>query len=285
MNNLTRLICLLFVTAAMGMASCRADVVTPSNKIINKNVNVGNFSSISLTCAGKVVYSQGAAPSVRINGSDNIIDLVEMKNGGGKLTIKFRDGVKVKLRDDNDLVLYISSPTISSLSIIGSGDIDVKSPINASSLNISVTGSGDIETKGISATGDINVVLCGSGDVNMDLNNRANAINVAVSGSGDVECENPTAHKINCALSGSGDIDIKGGSAREASFAVTGSGDIAAKRLDAGIVNASVSGSGNIFCRATNTLTTSNTGSGDVKYYGNPKVVNSGGKKPEPMNF
>ncbi len=287
MRRLTHLMCAAIMAMAIGTVSCDAQTqtVTPSNNIINRTVKTGDISGIVMTCKGKVVYSQGAASSIRMNGADNVLDVVELKNNGGRLVIKFRDNVRVKSLDDDDLVFYITSPSVSNLSVTGSGNIEVNSALNVSSLDLLVSGSGDVETKGIKASGDINVSVSGSGAVEMDIDNRANAINVSLSGSGDVECENMTARSISCGVSGSGDVEFKGGITNKASFSISGSGSVEAKRLEAVNVTAAVSGSGRVVCNVADTLKSSISGSGSIKYYGTPKVINTGKKQPEAMRF
>lgn len=287
MKRLTHLICVALMAIAMGTVSCNAktQTVTPSSNIINRTVKTGDISGIVMMCKGKVVYSQGATSSIRMNGADNVLDVVELKNNGGRLVIKFRDDVRVQSLDDDELVFYITSPSVNSLSVTGSGDIEVNSTLNVASLDLLVSGSGDVETKGIKASGHINVSVSGSGAVDMDIDNRANAINIGISGSGDVECENVTARSISCGVSGSGDVEFKGGITNKASFEVSGSGEVEAKHLEAGIVVAAVSGSGKVVCRASDTLESSISGSGSIKYYGTPKVTSAGRKQPEAARF
>lgn len=290
MKIYTRFISLAVIAAFLGIftafATTSTKTVTASNKIIDKDMSVGDFHDITLSCQGKVVYSQGAKTSIRVNGADNIVPLVELKNDGGKLKIKFRDNVKIDLGDNNNLVFHITTPNVSGLNVVGSGDIDVNGAINAhSSLNLSVTGSGDIETKDIRSSGALKVSVTGSGDINMDISNTASNISMTVVGSGDIECENPAAHNMTCTLNGSGDIEIKGGRTTKAIFDLSGSGDIAAKRMKAGNVDATVRGSGNVICNAIESLKTSITGSGNVKYIGNPKVIVTGTKKPDQLTF
>ena len=240
MRRLTHLVFIAIMAIAIGTVSCNAktQTVTPSSNIINRSVNTGDIHGIVMMCKGKVVYSQEAASSIRMNGADNVLDVVELKNNGGRLVIKLRDDVRVLSLDDDDLVFYITSPSVNSLSVTGAGDIEVNSMLNVASLDLSVSGSGDVETKGIKASGSINVKVSGSGSVDMDIDNRANAINIGVSGSGDVEFENVTARSINCSVSGSGDVEFKSGITNKAEFAVSGSGEVEAKHLEAGIVAA-----------------------------------------------
>lgn len=287
MSRLTHFISVAIMAIAMSTVSCNAktQTVIPSNNIINKTVKTADISGIVMMCKGKVVYSQGAASSIRMNGADNVLDVVELKNNGGKLVIKFRDDVRVHLLDDDGLVFYITSPSVSNLSVTDAGDIEVNSMLNVQSLDVSVSGSGDVETKGIKASGAINVSVSGSGAVEMDIDNCASTINIDISGCGDVECDNVTARSINCGVSGSGDAEFKSGITNKALFAVSGSGEVEAKHLEAGIVKAAVSGNGRVVCRAADTLESTISGSGSVRYYGTPKVISNGWKQPEAMRF
>lgn len=279
MNSFSKIYSLAIL--AIGLVACQLNAVNPSYRIVDKNVTSGDFTSISLGLKGKVVYSQGSTTTARVSGSDNVVDLVQFQNVGGKLTIKFQDGVNVRIDDDDDLMIYISSPNINALTVTGAGSIDVSGALNVSSLDLKVTGRGDIETKGIRASGDITATVTGSGDISMDANNQANSITMTTSGSGDVDCDNPTARTITATVSGTGDIDIEGGLTSTATLTTTGTGKIEAHRLEAGVVNATVTGRGDITCYAVDTLKSNISGRGSVRYLGSPKIVSSGNYQPE----
>ena len=118
------------------------------------------------------------------------------------------------------------------------------------SLNsVAISGSGDIISKDVINTDSFSAAVSGSGDMNLNINARN--MEARVSGSGDLEF-NGSADKFSASVSGSGGIDAFGLKTVDCDLKVSGSGGI---RIDV---------SGNLYARVS--------GSGGVKYTGNPKV-------------
>ena len=114
---------------------------------------------------------------------------------------------------------------------------------------VALAGSGDVVSRDPLASDQMKVALAGSGDIRLEL--QANATVAAVSGSGDLE------------LSG-----------RSTTFeaAVAGSGDIKASGLKSENADLKISGSGTIEAHAEKEIVARVSGSGDIKYKGNPDV-------------
>lgn len=113
------------------------------------------------------------------------------------------------------------------------------------------------------------VSLTGSGDITSSDEIKADTFEVHVTGSGDVSLH-LNAGSVQGKVVGSGDLDLQG-KARDLEFVVTGSGDIEASRLQAARATATVSGSGGIEVHATEALKSRVSGSGDIRYIGNPQ--------------
>tara|TARA_R110002049_G_scaffold181272_2_gene348504 strand:- start:110662 stop:111462 length:801 start_codon:yes stop_codon:yes gene_type:complete len=117
------------------------------------------------------------------------------------------------------------------------------------------------------------IALSGSGDIIGRKKLKSNNLQVAISGSGDVTLDVET-DQISAAMSGSGDMNLSG-EASNFEVSISGSGDIEAYELNAENVDASVSGSANINVTAHNRLKARVSGSGDIKYRGNPTKVDT----------
>jgi Putative auto-transporter adhesin, head GIN domain len=114
------------------------------------------------------------------------------------------------------------------------------------------------------------IALSGSGDVNSKNPIKTTYFVATLSGSGNINLEFD-ADSIETKLSGSGDIILKGTTNKLISK-TSGSGDVSANKLNAKEVECGISGSGtiNVFC--TESLKARISGSGDIFYYGNPKI-------------
>lgn len=115
---------------------------------------------------------------------------------------------------------------------------------------IEILGSGDIECNELLKTNHLKASVDGSGDINLNI--AAKSLNVGVYGSGDIELRG----KVN-------DFDAT----------VDGSGDIDAFKLIAQNAYTSVLGSGDIQVYVEQQLNASTTGSGDIRFKGNPVTV------------
>lgn len=114
------------------------------------------------------------------------------------------------------------------------------------------------------------VALAGSGDIISKDPIVTDEIKIAVAGSGDIQLELDANHS-KAAISGSGDIELSGTS-KSFEAAVAGSGDIEAYDLKTEKSELKISGSGTIHASVENELVARISGSGNVKYKGNPRV-------------
>jgi Putative auto-transporter adhesin, head GIN domain len=113
--------------------------------------------------------------------------------------------------------------------------------------------------------------MSGSGDVRADGTLKGSKLRIGISGSGNFNL-NLDYTELDLGISGSGDVMLDGKSDK-VTMGVSGSGDIKAGNLKAQSVKCSVSGSGNINCNAQKSLEAYVSGSGDIKYSGNPSSV------------
>lgn len=271
---------IIAVSQIVGVA-CAARNVTPSKVTAEKSVTMQKINQISLNITAKVIYTQGSATTLTMSGPDNLLPLIVLDNSNGALSISYPSDLNIKGRlDKDDIVINITSPSVSGFAVCSAGEIEVPSAISVKDLSLAVTGAGDMELKGVTATGALNAAVTGAGDLELDMHVKAAFVNLAVTGAGDLECENITTPLLNAAVSGSGDIELKGGKADVANFSTSGAGDINARKMPAAQVSATVCGAGDILCNATTTLNASITGGGEIKYVGSPKVQCTTARKP-----
>ena len=201
----------------------------------------------------------------RIKGSGNIIN--ETRNVGsfdkvavsGSFDVFLVEGNEgnIDIKIEDNLLAYLVTE-------VDNGKLKIKWK-KGTSIN---TRKGVVLTvyyKGIEA-----VSLSGSGDIiGKDLL-KSNNFKVTVAGSGDIKL-NVKTNEIDAAISGSGDIDLEG-SSESFTAAIAGSGDIDAVNLKTDKAALRISGSGGITITVINELNAKISGSGDIKYKGNPKI-------------
>ncbi len=114
------------------------------------------------------------------------------------------------------------------------------------------------------------LAMAGSGDIIGKDKIKGNSLNVALAGSGDINVE-MDVQQLKTAISGSGDIEFSG-SATEFEAAVSGSGDVDAYDLKTEKAALKISGSGSIGVNVEKEIVARVSGSGDIKYKGQPRI-------------
>lgn len=201
----------------------------------------------------------------RIKGSGNIIN--EIRNVGsfdkvavsGSFDVFLVEGNegKIDIKIEDNLLAYLVTE-------VDNGKLKIKWK-KGTSINTRKAVIITVYYKGIEA-----VSLSGSGDIiGKDLL-KSNNFKVTVAGSGDIKL-NVKTNEIDAAISGSGDIDLEG-SSESFTAAIAGSGDIDAVNLKTDKAALRISGSGGITITVINELNAKISGSGDIKYKGNPKI-------------
>lgn len=244
--------------------------VKASKVYVTRDVHVGEFNRIEVSGSPDVIYRQKAGkPMVEVYASDNIVDLLDIREEGGTLYVRFKKGVSVSY---DKLEIRVSSEQMNGIKVSGSGDVDLASDIRTDRMELRVSGSGDINGGRIDCRGAFSMGISGSGDVNLQ-EIRSSSLDMSVTGSGDAKTGRVSVGG-NTAISvtGSGTVRIEGGNTESAELKVSGSGDIFAGNYQARRVSASVTGSGDIRCHATEFLKVRTSGSGRVGYKGNPEV-------------
>lgn len=93
---------------------------------------------------------------------------------------------------------------------------------------------------------------------------------IEILGSGDIEVHNISGDEFTVGISGSGDMELDG--AVDQLFAeISGSGEIDARELKAKDVDIEISGSGEAVVQALASLNGEVSGSGDIRYIGEPE--------------
>ncbi|MFH6996291.1 head GIN domain-containing protein [Flavobacterium sp. FlaQc-57] len=183
--------------------------------------------------------------AIKISGSFDV-DLVSGKEG--KIILKGEENILAAIVvevEENTLKIYVKRNT-NIRSSFGK-KVQVTVPFEKIS-ELSLAGSGDIQSKDTIKNDKFTAKLSGSGNFNLAVD--SNSLELNLSGSGNVHLKG-IADNFTTKLSGSGDIDA---------------GNLKSKNVD---VN--VSGSGNSKVNCNETLTARVSGSGDIKYSGNPE--------------
>lgn len=201
---------------------------------------IGSFKGIATGGPLTVKVTIGNKESIRFEGNkDAIADLITEVNDNIlviKPKTKWNDWSRRYNRPE--VIVYITAKRLTSLTLSGSGSLEVENPVNGSDLVTTLSGSGSIKV-----TANVNSfegVLSGSGTLNVA--GKTTDANLTVSGSGNLRGKSFTADKASVQISGSANVYIKATGKLEA--VISGSGNIYYSG-DA-TVKKTVIGSGNI---------------------------------------
>lgn len=244
----------ILCTIAIALSACVAAFAGDNNKIIDKKVDVKAFEEIRLTGSDKIIYTQGEKVSVKIHGLKEDVEAVVITQNGKTLNVSRKSTVNNGMgwkslfrignaRDEDKLVIYVTSPDLVKVTLTGSGDFVAKGKVDTDNLDIRLTGSGDIDFDDIICD-KIDANLQGSGDI--ELNNVESITAVyQVKGSGDLKVKQQRVKRTTLDLLGSGDINVDCKACDEVEASVMGSGDIVISG-QYNKINKRVKGSGDI---------------------------------------
>lgn len=242
MKKLTTLfiLALLISTYAASAKNC-CEITISRTAQQQEERTTGSFKGIASGSSLKIKVTLGNKESIRFEGdADAIADLItEVKDGILIIRPKTKWNDWSRKYRNADITAYISAKRLTSLTMSGSGSMDVLNPLNGSELAVTLTGSGSI--KATANTKSFTGVISGSGS--LSLSGKANNANLTVSGSGQFGGKNFSVNDLSVQISGSANVYIA-----------------ASEKIEAVI-----SGSGNVYYSGNATVQKTTIGSGRVR--------------------
>lgn len=230
-----------------------------------------DFSKISFRTGGKLYLRQGAPQKVEVQGDQETLEKLNIEVSSGKLIIDQEGRWGWNWNDDNDdLIVYVTIPNIELISAAGSGDVIAETKITSSILELKVSGSGSIKAE-IDA-GDVEADVSGSGK--LEMNGKCKTLESDVTGSGKFYFDAQISESVDLGIAGSGKIQGQGNTPFVKAN-VSGSGKVSASNLIAEKCEVRISGSGDVEINVKDQLTSKISGSGSIRYKGEPGQVNN----------
>jgi hypothetical protein len=231
---------------------------------------VGHFTRLSFGVPGKAMVKQGSSTRVELEGDEDVLEKVVAEVEGNRLVIRSKDKWFDWNWGNERITAYITMKEIEGLAVSGSGDLVVQSKIKTSALSLGVSGSGSLTVE--ADAGDTKADVSGSG--NLSVRGTFASLEADISGSGDVDVSGAIAGTLAFDISGSGKCEATG-TAQRVEAEITGSGKVLAGDLQVAQCKVRISGSGNVEINVKESLDAKISGSGDVRYRGNPSHVNA----------
>lgn len=193
-------------------------------KVDRKELDITGFNALDLSTNMDIIYTQADSFHISIEGNEKVIAHHHVEVEGSTL----KDIISEDAPRFMPVVrLRVSAPTLTSIEISGTGDLDIINDASFNDLTIRLAGTGDIETENIecgalkihmSGTGDLDTenIICHSADVTVEgvgdakFNKIINesSTNFACSGAGNLKAK-VKSNNLKIKALGAGDIDIE----------------------------------------------------------------------------
>lgn len=203
-----------------------------------RSFQVGAFQSVSLEGSHDVIVTVGGAPSVRAEGSQEMLDRLDIRVENGALRIGTERGNWNWFGRSGHVTVYVTAPALQAASIGGSGDMRIDR-VESQRFAASIAGSGDLQIGAL----------------------RAGQASFDIAGSGGIRAAG-AAESAEISIAGSGDVALGELQTRRARVSIMGSGDVALQASE--MVEGSIMGSGNVSVRGGARCSISKMGSGDI---------------------
>lgn len=200
---------------------------------------VSGFNGISSGASFAVHVKIDGTESLRIKAEPEAMKIIETVVEHGILEIRVPRDYNWSDRNLGHVDIYITAKSLSSLSMGGSGSIDVDGIVKGESVHISLGGSGAISSA--VESGGLRVSVAGSGTVK--LRGKATKADITISGSGNLKASELKVDAAEIGIAGSGDVhlDVE----KTISAHIAGSGNVIYSG-NATITNVSSAGSGRV---------------------------------------
>ncbi|MFC1572607.1 GIN domain-containing protein [Candidatus Eisenbacteria bacterium] len=271
---------LLAALSFHGCAMVAEHEVRGSGQVVQEQREVGAATGVALMTFGDLEIEVADRAGLTIEAEDNVMAQIVTQVIDGVLHIRQRD--KVILAPTRPVRFHLVVLELQEIILTARGRVSVPR-LETDRLNVRHSGSGQIEV-GILGVDFLAVHSSGSGDVALNRV-KARRCRLINSGSGDTKIEYLEGLASDVRLTGSGNAVISGGSVVEQNAFVSGSGELKADRLHSTETEVMVSGCGGASVHAQDLLDATITGTGDIRFRGDPQVyrVVSGKGRLQPI--
>lgn len=188
---------------AVAIAGCSGRSEQEAGPMGAKTVAVGDFKKIESAGSYDITVKTGSAPSVRIEGPQNVIDNIVVEVEGDELQIHSKSGINLGWKNSGPVKIAVTVPQLNGASMAGSGTIAVDKVV-ADTFEAGIAGSGDLSLPSVSAK-TVEVDIAGSG--NVMLAGTAERASYDIAGSGSVDSAKLVTRDAKVGIAGSGTVN------------------------------------------------------------------------------
>lgn len=199
----------------------KTESISGNSKTITKDVPVSSFTSLEASGIFQLKISQGNAESVKLEGEENILELIEVKNVGSKLIIN-SDKLKnqnVHSKTRKSMMVHVTFKKINKMELNMVGNVQSGSSLTFDNLDVHNSGVGNLDLTLIAKA----IKLKNNGVGNVTLNGTAQDAHISNTGVGSLQAGNFIVQTMNLKNSGIGSAEINAAKALRVSSTGMGS--------------------------------------------------------------
>jgi hypothetical protein len=154
---------------------------------------------------GKVILTQGDSETLSVQGSDNIVPVLQTTVENGVLVIQSQEKINITgLHDEKVLVFTIGVKDLTSLDISGAADVEMVN-LSTAALAITMSGAGQFVLDQLN-TDSLDILLSGVG--NVEVSGEATTAKIDISGAGSVNASDLKIQTCDAVISGLGGATV-----------------------------------------------------------------------------
>lgn len=162
-----------------------SSIFTLANAQQTKNYDISKFNSLSISGAAEVVFTQADSTSLKVETTEKQFENVSIRQEDNTLYLRTKGNYK------DDIVFYLSAPTLKSLEVSGASNFKSKNKLTTDSISINASGASNV--KADLANQFIKLVLSGASEAK--LSGNSNFMDANVSGASSLKSYSLTAKK------------------------------------------------------------------------------------------
>ncbi len=173
-------------------------------RIANDQFEVDDFTAIKASVVGNVVITQSNTTSVTAEGSEEMLDKLDVHMNNGNLVLKMDDRHWKRFgRNAGKLTIRIATPTLTEIDFEGVGNINIEGTFNTPQLLINSEGVGNLTAYNLQSE---YVKISSEGVGNTTVGGKASKVEIDSEGVGNVEADKLIAREAIVSSQGVGNV-------------------------------------------------------------------------------
>ncbi len=188
----------LVLLLAISSSSCA------QSRIAKDAFEVSNFNAIEASVAANIRITQSANTSVTAEGSEEMLDRLEVRMEGNRLLLGMEERFWKRLRKNaHKLTIRIATPILTEIDFEGVGNITIEGTFNTPQLAIKCEGVGNLTAHNLESE---QVKISSEGVGNTTVGGKAGKVEIDSEGVGNVDAAKLIAREAIVSSQGVGNV-------------------------------------------------------------------------------